>query len=268
MIATIFESATIVDGTGSARYVTDVGVVGERIALIGDLRERDAQRRVDCRGKILAPGFIDVHSHSDELWLALPRCDGKIAQGVTTEIGGNCGTSVAPARGVALHKLQHSAAHYGIDVEWESFDDFFRLIEAHGVALNVASLVGLGTTRSLVAADSERRLESDESAAQARIVREACEHGAIGVSSGLIYPPSMYADLDELTAMSAAAREGGAALYASHVRNEGDTLLDAIHEALEVGRRAEVAVQCSHHKSQGKQNWGRVQASLEHIEKA
>jgi N-acyl-D-amino-acid deacylase len=268
LIGTILENASIIDGTGRARYATDVAVVDDRIALIGDLRERDAHERIDCRGRILSPGFIDVHSHSDELWLALPRCDGKIAQGITTEIGGNCGMSAAPLGDVSLQKMLQSARHYGIDVGWRSFDEFFNLIDRSGVALNVASLVGLGTTRSIIAAESERKLESDEIAAQATLVRDACEQGALGVSSGLIYPPSQYADLEELTAMSVAAREAGAPMYASHVRNEGDTLLEAIEEALQVGTLAQVAVQCSHHKAQGKTNWGKVHRSLALIERA
>ncbi|MGZ3515545.1 MAG: N-acyl-D-amino-acid deacylase family protein [Vulcanimicrobiaceae bacterium] len=268
VISTVFENATIIDGTGRPPFITDVGIVRDRIALIGNLSGRDAHERVNCSGKVLAPGFIDVHSHSDELWLALPTCDGKIAQGVTTEIGGNCGMSVAPLHGPGLERVQRSARHIGIDVEWRSLDEFFALVEHSGVALNVATLVGLGTTRQVVAGDSERRLEAEELRAQARAVREACEQGALGISSGLIYPPSRYADLDELVAMAAAARDAGAARYASHVRDEGDELLPAIEEALNVGERAGVTVQCSHHKAQGKRNWGKVHASLELIERA
>ncbi len=268
MISTVLHNATIIDGTGRTPFVTDVGIVGDRIALIGSLEERDAVSRIDCSGLTLAPGFIDVHSHSDELWLALPRCDGKIAQGVTTEIGGNCGMSVAPLRGPALERVKRSARHVDVDVEWRGLDEFFSLVERNGVALNVATLVGLGTTRQAVAGDSERALESAEIAEQQRIVREACEQGAIGVSSGLIYPPSSYANLDELAAMASAARDAGAPLYASHVRSEADELIPAIAEALEVGRRAEVTVQCSHHKASGKNNWGKVHQTLAMIDGA
>jgi N-acyl-D-amino-acid deacylase len=155
-----------------------------------------------------------------------------------------------------------------LDVQWRGLHDFFSLVEKNGVALNVATLVGLGTTRQVIAGDSERRLESDEIAAQARIVREACEQGALGVSSGLIYPPSMYADIDELTAMAIAAREANAPRYASHIRNEADEAVAATEEALEVGRRAEVTVQCSHHKASGKKNWGKVHQTLALIDRA
>ncbi|HEY8313755.1 MAG TPA: amidohydrolase family protein [Candidatus Baltobacteraceae bacterium] len=268
MISTVFENATIIDGTGRSPYVTDVAIAENRIALIGDLRERDARERIDCTGKVLAPGFIDVHSHSDELWLALPSCDGKIAQGVTTEIGGNCGMSVAPLYGPGLERVRRSAKQVGIEVAWRSLDEFLGLVERNGIALNVATLVGLGSTRQAVAGDSERRLDAGELEAQARVVAQACDHGALGVSSGLIYPPSRYADLEELVAMAHAARGAGAPRYASHVRNEGDDLLAAIDEALEVGERAGVTVQCSHHKAQGKRNWGKVHASLESIARA
>lgn len=268
MIATVFQNATIVDGTGRAPYVTDVGVVEGRIALVGDLTERDAGQRVECAGKALAPGFIDVHSHSDELWLALPRCDGKIAQGVTTEIGGNCGFSVAPLDGPGYDRVRASCARVGLDAEWRSLDEFLRLVERNGVALNVATLVGLGTTRQTVSGDSERVLEPQEIVTQARAVADACEQGAIGVSSGLIYPPSRYAGRDELIAMAIAAREAGAPIYASHIRNEGDALIEAVDEALDIGFAAGVTVQCSHHKAQGKANWGKVHQSLERIERA
>lgn len=268
MISTLLQNASIIDGTGQLPYTTDIGIVDDRIALIGDLRDRDAIERIECTGKSIAPGFIDVHSHSDELWLALPRCDGKIAQGVTTEIGGNCGMSAAPLHGPGLDRVKRHARRVGLDVEWRSLEEFLGLVARNGVALNVATLVGLGTTRQAVTGDSEKRLGRDEISTQARIVREACEQGAIGISSGLIYPPSSYADLDELVAMSIAARSAGAPRYASHIRDESDGVVEAIGEALEVGQRAEVTVQCSHHKATGKQNWGKVHQTLALIDGA
>ena len=246
MLSTLLHGARIIDGTGHTPYTTDLAIVDDRIALIGDLSERDAAVHIDCSGKTLAPGFIDAHSHSDELWLELPRCDGKIAQGVTTEIGGNCGTSA----------------------NFETFDEFFSLIERSGVALNVASLVGLGTTRKRVAGGLARPLDRAEIDAQAALVREACEHGALGISSGLIYPPGMFASREELVAMAGAARDAGSPMYASHVRSESDELIEAIDEALRIGEDAGVRVQCSHHKAWGKPNWGKVHRTLEMIASA
>lgn len=267
MLSTIFEGARIYDGNGSAPYVTDVAVVDDRIAVIGDLSERDALERIPCAGLALAPGFIDVHSHSDVLWLVDPRCEGKIRQGVTTEIGGNCGASPAPLWGKRTTPNTFNGT-YDVSAEWATFDDFMRLVERSGVALNVASLVGLGSTRECVAGASEARLDAAELREQIRLVRETIEQGALGVSSGLIYQPGMYADRDELVALARAARDAGGAIYASHVRDEGDRLVAAIEEAIDIGESAEVAVQCSHHKAAWKRNWGRVQKTLELIDAA
>lgn len=187
---------------------------------------------------------------------------------MTTEIGGNCGTSVAPLFGAALEKKRRDARDYRLDVQWTTFDAFFTLVERERVALNVASLVGLGTTRACVAGGAARALERDELEAQRRLVRGAIEEGALGVSSGLIYEPGRYADAAELIACANAAREAGAPLYASHVRDEGDELEAAIAEAIAIGEGAEVAVQCSHHKAAGKRNWGKVHRTLGAIDRA
>ncbi len=268
MIGLIVEGADLYDGSGGVPVRTDLALVDDRIALIGDLSERDAHEKVDGRGLALAPGFIDVHSHSDELWLANPRCDGKIVQGVTTEIGGNCGSSVAPLTGTALELRRESLRPLGLEPEWSDLAGFFELVERTGVALNVASLAGLGTIRRCVRGDVPGRLDERELEAEITLVRNTIEQGAVGVSSGLIYTPSRYADLRELAACAAAAREGGAARYVSHLRSEGDELLEAVAEALDVGRRAGVAVQFSHHKAAGKKNWGKVHRSLAAIERA
>lgn len=217
MIALIVEAADLYDGLGGDPFCTDVGLVGDRIALIGDLSERDAHERVDGRGLALAPGFIDVHSHSDELWLANPRCDGKIVQGVTTEIGGNCGTSIAPLAGLALERKAEDLRPLGLEPAWSDFAGFFELVERSGVALNVASLAGLGTTRRCVRGDRAGRLDEAELQAETALVRSAVEQGAVGISSGLIYTPSRYAGPDELVACARAAVAGGAGRYVTHL---------------------------------------------------
>jgi len=256
MIDTIIAGARIYDGSGGPAFATDLAIVGDRIALLGDLSERDALTRVDGTGLALAPGFIDVHSHSDELWLADGRCEGKIRQGVTTEIAGNCGSSVVPP------------ADLGPRLLWRDLDDFFGGVERSGVALNVATLVGLGSTRRAVRGERAGRLEPEELRAECRLVREAIEQGALGISSGLIYVPSRYADHDELVACAIAAREAGMPRYVSHIRSEAGELLEAVEEAIEIGREAEVGVQISHHKAAYKKNWGKVHRTLAAIANA
>ncbi len=268
MIDEIIEGATIYDGVSTRPFATDLAIVGDRIALVGDLSEREAHRRTSARGRTLAPGFIDVHSHSDELWLADGRCVGKIRQGVTTEIGGNCGTSVAPLRGLARERKAEEARLVGVDASWRDLDEFFASVERSGVALNVASLVGLGTTRRSVAGDAEGRLDEIAFAEQLALVREGVEHGALGVSSGLVYVPSRYAEPFELVACARVAREAGMARYVSHIRSESDGLLEAVDEALGIGEEAEVAVHLSHHKAAGTKNWGNVHRSLAAIARA
>ncbi len=268
MIGTIVEGARIYDGISATPRETDLAIVGDRIALVGDLSEREALERIDGRGRCLTPGFIDVHSHSDELWLVDGRCEGKILQGVTTEIAGNCGTSVAPLRGLALERKLEDVRRYGFALEWDDLDTFFTLVERSGVALNVATLAGLGTIRRAVRGDLAGPLEEAEAKAARALVREAVDHGALGVSSGLVYTPGRFADTAELVALCAAAREAGAPRYATHLRDEGDRSIEAVEEALEIGRSAEVAVQCSHHKAWGKKNWGKVHRSLELIARA
>ena len=254
MLASIIEGARVFDGVATEPIVTDLSIVGDRIALIGDLSERDAYERIDGRGLALAPGFIDVHSHSDELWLTDGRCVGKIRQGVTTEIAGNCGTSCVPRRDATS--------------DWRDLDEFFSAVERSGVALNVATLVGLGTTRRIVRGERDGPLEAHELRAECDLVRAQIERGALGISTGLIYIPSRYADMAEIVACARTAREAGAARYVTHLRDEGDELLEAVEEALEIGRRAEVAVQFSHHKAARKKNWGKIHRSLDAIARA
>src|SRR5579872_102952 len=268
MLNYIFERASVYDGSGRAPYVADVATFDDRIVLIGELSQHDAFQRIPCGGLALAPGFIDIHSHSDENWLIDGATAGKITQGVTTEIGGNCGSSIAPLYGYARAVKSAEVKRLELEVQWSSFDGFFREVERAGVALNVASLVGLGTTRACIAGAADRRLERDELRSQTRLVREAIEEGAVGVSSGLIYEPGRYADLDELASCAIAARESGAPLYASHIRDEGDRLIESVEEALNVGARADVMVQLSHHKAAWRRNWGKVHRSLELVDRA
>jgi len=265
----VLSGGRILNGSGEPEFSTDVAIHGDRIARIGSCADLDARARIDCANLVIAPGFIDMHGHSDELLFVNPTAESKVRQGVTTEIGGNCGSSPGPLsdqeyadRRARLHE------RYGFDLGWRDLDGFFSALERSGTALNFCCLVGLGNTRDAVGGVDARPLTREALARECRLVAEACEQGAIGVSSGLIYPPGRFADANELTSLARAAATAGSPLYATHLRSEGDDLLDALDEALEIGRHAGVGVQLSHHKASGKKNWGKVQFSLERVERA
>ncbi len=265
----LFRGARIVDGTGSPRLPGDVAVDAGRIAAVGDLAGTRARRVVDVDGLILAPGFIDLHTHSDFTLPVYPRAPAMVRQGVTTQLVGNCGFSPFPVNEDRLDLLRAFAAFVdgGLSWDWADAAGYARHLESLPLACNVALQVGHGTVRAAVMGFDNRPPASSELARMERLVAEAFEQGVLGLSTGLIYVPGSYAETDELIALArVAARHGG--FYSSHIRGEGDTLLDAVEEALTIGRAAGVSVQLSHHKAMGRQNWGRVEASLALIDRA
>lgn len=259
----------VIDGTGAIGFVTDVALAGDRIARVGDCAGLEARERIDCRNLVVAPGFIDLHGHSDEILLVNPFADSKIRQGITTELGGNCGASPGPLSDREWAERRDAwSKRYGLDIAWRDLSGFFVALERSRPALNFCCLVGLGETRDAVGGVLPQPLDAEQLGRECELVREACRQGAVGVSSGLIYPPGRFADTNELVALAKAAASAGSALYASHLRSEGDQLIEAVDEALEIGSRAEVAVQLSHHKASGKKNWGKVHDTLTRVERA
>lgn len=263
------EGATVIDGTGAAGGRTDVGVRDELIAAVGDLSRESAGRTIHAAGKVLAPGFIDMHSHSDwRLW-ANRRAESKIRQGVTTEVVGNCGFSPAPASDDHLDDLRGFALYLpkGMDFRWRSVGEYLDAFDADGTALNVVQLVGHGTLRVAAMGFARRAPDAGELKTMQRLLAQAMEDGAWGVSTGLIYAPGSYATTEEIVAVArAAARHRG--FYASHIRGEGATLLEAVAEAIQVGREADLPVQVSHLKAAGRPNWGKVADALAMIDAA
>lgn len=260
----LLRGGTLIDGTGEPRRHADVRISGDRIVAIGrDLDEAGAEV-IDVRDRIVAPGFIDIHSHTDTLLFAHPRADSKVRQGVTTEIAGQDGSSAAPASPERVRELRE---RYGEAIDVSDFRELFRSIEESGTAVNFGSMVGAGTLRGLVVGQDDRPATSEEIARMQALLREAWNHGACGLSSGLEYTPGGFADRNELVALAQMLRGTGLP-YASHMRNEDDALLGAIEEALFVGRVAGVPLQISHLKVQGERNWWKIDAALHLIETA
>ncbi len=266
----IIEGGAILDGSGNPWFRADVGIVDDHIEAIGHLDGVKAEYRIDAGGLMVAPGFIDMHSHSDFTLLVDPKAESKIRQGVTTEVVGNCGSSAAPQNEeVRSYREKFMRSRLGEDFQfdWATMAEYMAKLEAQGIALNVAPLVGHGTIRQNVMGFEDRAPTPGELEEMKRLTAEAMEAGAWGLSTGLIYPPGCYAKTEEIIELAkVVARYGG--IYASHIRGEGDTLLDAVREAIEIGEKAGLPVEISHFKASGKHNWGKTRESLRLVEEA
>lgn len=259
----IIRNATVIDGTGADRFEADVAVTGDRITAVGQ-ESGSAAVEVDAAGKVLAPGLVDVHTHDDGALLRHPGMEFKLAQGCTSLVIGNCGFSAAPAN----PGEREPSGLIGIDPSWTDLAGYGAAVTAVNPAVNAMALIGHNTIRSLVMGEGENRAPSPaELDTMRRHVRTAMEQGACGFSTGLIYRPGRWSQTDEIVALT---EESGAAggIYATHMRNEGDHLLDAVDEAIGIGRTVGLPVQISHHKSAGRRNWGRIGLSLAKVDAA
>ncbi len=269
MTKTLITNARIIDGSGSPWFRGSVLVEGDSIAAVGSLQDVVADVTIDAGGTVLAPGFIDIHTHSDIPLLADFRGMSHITQGVTTNVIGNCGNSAAP---LSSHNLVNSraalkATYPDLNLEWTSLGDYLGLLESRGVSLNVIPLVGQGTVRGAVMGFADRQPTEEELDQMRRLVAEAMEQGAFGLSSGLIYVPGVYAATEEVVELArVAARHGG--IYASHIRGENDTLLDAVAEAIYIGEATGIPVQIAHFKAMGRHMWGTSVKTLRMVEEA
>jgi N-acyl-D-amino-acid deacylase len=258
----VIHDGFVVDGTGRPVFRADLGIKDGRIVELGPINPDESVRRIDASGLMVAPGFIDIHSHSDITLIANPRAESKVRQGVTTEVVGNCGGSAAPFLGLAKDQ---EAERYGVDVDWRSLAEYLGRLE-EGVAVNVAALVGHGTVRQCVMDMEGRAPTRGELEEMKELVDGAMRDGAFGLSSGLVYPPGRYAETDELVELCrVVAGHGG--FYASHIRGERETMIEALGEAIEIGERAGVPVQVSHHPAKIGA-WGRSVETLAMMDEA
>ncbi len=253
----IIRNGSIFDGTGSRPFTADMGLAGDRIAAIGDLEQAVADQVLDINNLAVCPGFIDTHAHSEFTLLADPRAAAKILQGVTTEINGNCGLSGGPLLGAYAERREDDLKELGIRERWQSLEEYFSILERRSPALNFKTLVGHGNIRGAVVGYADRPATETELARMKSLLRTALFQGACGLSTGLIYPPGVYSDLDELADLaSEVALSGG--IYATHMRSESDDVVQAVSEALEIGARGSIPVHISHLKTAGRTNWNKI----------
>jgi N-acyl-D-amino-acid deacylase len=267
MLDILIKNSTIVDGTGKPAFKADVGVLAGRIAIISENIEQEAKHTIQASKLHLAPGFIDPHTHSDITLLVEPRAESKIRQGVTTEIIGNCGGSPAPLLGAALEEERATAKIIGLDITWSSMAEYAEQLRQSGIALNVVTLVGHNTIRGAVLGFDDVQPTPEQQTEMERLVAQAMEEGSKGISTGLFYPPGYYSHSDEVVGLArVAARYGG--IYASHIRSETNHVHEAVTEAIEIGKQAEIRVQISHIKLEGYRNWAGVDQLLNMLESA
>ena len=247
----VITNAQIVDGSGGAPRKGSIAISGGKIAAVGEVSGTGTQT-IDARGRTVAPGFIDMHSHSDMPLVTDGNGQSKIRQGVTTEVIGESG-SIAPRK-------EASATQ-----SWTDFNGYFAALEKNGISPNLLSYIGTGTVRELVIGDEDKKATAKDIEEMQKIVAAAMDQGVFGVSSGLIYPPNAYATVAELGEVSKAAQGG---LYASHVRYDGGKLREGIEEAIAIGERAGIPVHVFHIKVTGQKNFGRMKEVIEIVEAA
>ncbi len=253
----LITGGTVVDGTGTAAFEADVAVKNGYIVKTGKIGDVPAIRKLNAKGLIVSPGFIDIHTHSDWTLLQDGSAQSAIRQGATTHVVGNCGESPAP-----IKQPSHKSGP-----TFETYSGFLNFLKDKGISINICGLVGHNTIRAYVMGMGNRQPNVLEMTSMKNLVAEAMRSGAVGISTGLVYPPGMYSKTAEIVELArVVAKRGG--IYATHMRGEASTLVDSVAEALEIGRKAKLPVQISHHKAAGKENWGKTKQTLKMVEEA
>lgn len=261
----VIRDAQILDGLGGEAFPADVAIADGRVVEVGEVAA--GRTEIDAAGKYLAPGFIDTHAHDDGAFFRHPGMAFKLAQGVTTVVSGNCGFSAIPADPTKDSVAASGGILAGLEGQFTDLNGYFEGVLSHSPAINNMMLVGHNTVRSLVMGDEKRSPTPAELQTMQGHVEAALEQGACGFSSGLIYRPGRYSQTEEVIALASMAAPYDA-LYTTHMRNEGDKLLDAVDESLLIGQQSNVHLHISHHKAAGKMNWGKVKDSLRKIDVA
>lgn len=262
----IIRNGHIVDGAGNPWYAADVAIQGDRIAAIGKLSGAKPKREIDASGLIVSPGFIDTLGQSEMALLIDNRSLSKLSQGITTEITGE-GWSIAPQNDMTLAAIKPMLDQYHLTVDWTDLDGYFRRLEKTGIPINIGTYVGAGQVRSAVIGEANRAPTAQEMEKMKSLVAEAMRQGAFGISTALIYPPGHYAKTEELIELAKVASQYGG-LYASHMRSEGQSEMEAIDEAIRIGREANLPVEIFHLKVVGESRWGNMPKVVAKIQAA
>jgi N-acyl-D-amino-acid deacylase len=262
----VIENGHIIDGTGSPWYSGQIGIRNGKIAAIGNLAKAARKQTIDAAGKVVAPGFIDMLGQSEMTILVDPRLPSKIYQGITTEVTGE-GGSAAPLNTAMIQADQASYDHLKIKPDWTTFREYFARIERQGMGINLASYVGATSVRRVVLGDADVQPSAEQLKQMQALVRQGMLDGAVGVSTSLQYAPAPYAKTDEIIAMASEAGKYGG-IYATHMRSEGDAVLESIDEAVRIGKEGHLPVEIWHLKSAGKSNWGRMPQIVARIDAA
>jgi len=262
----VITGGRVVDGTGAPWTYTDIGIVGDRIAAIGDLHAVRARKRIDAAGLVVSPGFIDVQGQSEFNILVDGRAASKITEGVTTEITGE-GTSIAPLNDRLIEDLRDTAKQYGVTLDWRSLDEYLRRFERAKPAINLGTFVGAGGLRTYVAGKDNRAATPAELDEMCRLVAQAMEQGAFGLSSALEYVPDTFASTDELVQLAKVARKYGG-VYFTHQRSESDKIFESLDEVFEIAQRAGISATIWHLKAAYQENFGKMPDVLARIDAA
>lgn len=262
----VIRNGHIIDGTGSPWYSGDIGIRDGRIAAIGNLAAAPARRTIDAKGMVVAPGFIDMLGQSELTILVDPRLPSKIYQGITTEITGE-GDSVAPLDSHIIEENHLEYAHLNITPTWRHFHGYFARLEKQGIGINLGTYVGATSVRRMVIGETDRAPTPAELARMKDLVAQAMQQGALGLSTALEYAPAPYASTEELIALAQVASSYGG-IYATHMRNEGDGIFNAVAETLRIAREADIPVEIFHLKVAGVRNWGRMPQLVARIDAA
>jgi N-acyl-D-amino-acid deacylase len=269
----LIKNGLIFDGNLSESLEADVGISDDKIVFInrksgvkskGLGSSLKAEKIIDAEGLSVAPGFIDTHAHSDFTVLADPRAEGKICQGITTEINGNCGLSAAPLYGDVLHQREDDLQELGIHERWSTFKEYFYLLKKKGPAINFATLAGHGNIRASVKGYKDQEITKSDLKKMCSLLMKSVKEGAIGLSTGLIYPPGVYSKTEELVEMTRCCKD---LIYTTHMRSEGEKLIESIKETIKIGKETGIKVHISHIKTSGEENWHKIDDAVSIMEK-